>query len=234
MYFNQYWIGNPKPDIKIELNNIELKVADNYKYLGIILDDKLNFIANANKTIKDTWHKLAIFGRLRYCIPDEVALQFYKTMILPILEFGNIFNEFCPSNIRNKLQRLQNKGLKIAPKRIPRYPTFNLHIGSNLSSFSKRAEIAQMILLYRYIMKESKDHKSDVRGISWGKSNIMITNTEIENVVNIGLLYHRLNGNNLNNPIVPNLNNLTRTTDHNTTTESDWSQGDLSDSVVVL
>ena len=97
-----------------------------------------------------------------------------------------------------------------------------------------------MILLYRHIIKESKDQTSDVKGVHWGDNNIIITDTEIQNVVNIGLLYHRLaleNNDDHNNVSSLDTNSLlphSILSTQNNTFNSTWSQGDLSDLILAV
>ena len=193
MHFNPYWIGTKSPKISVSIGNVELETVDTFTYLGIVVDKNLNFKDHAAKCIRDTWLKLSRFGRLRHCLSDQVAIDFYKTMILPTLEFGNIFCDSCPENIKSKLQRLQNRGLKIALKHTSRYPTFNLHYEANLSSWQKRADIAQVILCFRYLLKESKLPNNDVRGVCWVRGGGYLTTEGIDVVQNMIDLYFKLN-----------------------------------------
>ena len=191
MYMNNYWVSTPQPLINVCVDNVSLEVVNEFKYLGIVIDKNISFKSHASKTIRDTWSKLSLFGRIRYCLPDETALNLFKSMILPILEFGNIFSIHCPVATTNKLQRLQNKGIKIALRKDSRYPTTLLHVEANMSSFAKRAEIAQNILAYRYIMKEFDSQETDVRGIRKTETNTYTTLGQygtLSNICNISRL----------------------------------------------
>ena len=165
LYVNNLWISTPNPTVNVSVNGLDIELVNKYKYLGIIVDQNISFKDHAITCIQHTWQKLILFSKVRYCLDDKTALELFKAMILPVLEFGNIFCLHCPENIKEKLQRLQNKGLKIALKKETRYPTFNLHLEASLSSYNKRAEIAQCILAYRYVLKEFDSPNTDVRGI---------------------------------------------------------------------
>ena len=78
----------PRPLI---LNNEPLQYVDSYKYLGVTLDNHLTYNTHLNNTIQITAHKLHQLGMIRRYITEGAALQIYKTMVLPYLDYGDIF-----------------------------------------------------------------------------------------------------------------------------------------------
>ena len=45
-------------------------------------------------------------------LTDKAALDIFKTMVLPYINFGNIFYTVCPRNEITKLQTLQNSAVR--------------------------------------------------------------------------------------------------------------------------
>ena len=85
-----------------------------YKYLGMTLDNQLNFKAHVNKVIASVSRKLKQFQRMRVFLSARAAMLVYKSMLLPILEYGDVFLSAATLVNRKRLQVLQNKGLRCA------------------------------------------------------------------------------------------------------------------------
>ena len=97
----------PVPDI--ELNGELLQVVSTYKYLGITLDTRLSYNVHVSKTIANVTAKLKQFKRMRNFLNAKAALMVYKNMMLPILEYGDVFLTAAWVAKKKKLQILQNK-----------------------------------------------------------------------------------------------------------------------------
>ena len=76
----------------LEVNGIQLKFVNNFSYLGIVLDNKLQFNDHIKNNIKKAGHKVYMLSRIRQYIDTHTALTIFKAMILPYIEYGNIFN----------------------------------------------------------------------------------------------------------------------------------------------
>ena len=50
--------------------------------------------------------------KIRHLLTDKAALDIFKTMVLPYINFGNVFYTICPRNEITKLQTLQNSALR--------------------------------------------------------------------------------------------------------------------------
>lgn len=98
---------------------IQLDYVADYKYLGLTIDTKLTFSIHLNNTLKSISHKTYQLGKIRNSISAKTALQIYKTMILPILDYGDIFFHNKRGKLLKKLQVLQNSCIRIISK-LPR------------------------------------------------------------------------------------------------------------------
>ena len=61
-----------------------------YKYLGFILDDQLNFNKHVTELSKIVAHKLYLLSRIRKYITKSASLNIFKTMVLSLIEYGDI------------------------------------------------------------------------------------------------------------------------------------------------
>lgn len=84
----------------------------------------------------------------------KTALNMFKCMVLPYIEYGNCFLLGSDVLSRKKMQRTQNKGLKMALARDIRYDTNELHKEAGLASWEVRARIALTRLMFKYKYNE--------------------------------------------------------------------------------
>ena len=105
---------------KIRINDTELDFVDTYKYLGIILDKSLTFNKHVQQCINSVSHKLFLLSKIRSYISEHMAITIYKTLIVPYLDYGDVLFINASRELLNKLQRLQNKCLRICLRTHPR------------------------------------------------------------------------------------------------------------------
>ena len=96
------------------MSGVVLQVVQSYKYLGVTLDSQLNYKLHISKTIASASGKLKQFQRLRSFLTTRAAILVYKSMLLPVLEYGDIFMSAASVADRKRLQTIQNRGLRCA------------------------------------------------------------------------------------------------------------------------
>ena len=99
---------------EIQFNTVPLDTVSTYKYLGITLDSHLNYNKHVQKVISSVSGKLKQFQRMCSFLNVRAALAVYKSTILPLLEYGDVFMASTSLKNRKKLQVLQNRGLRCA------------------------------------------------------------------------------------------------------------------------
>ena len=88
--------GGPKtlgelPPTNIKFGNVPLQAVTSYKYLGITLDCQVNYNLHVSKIIGLVTGKIKLFHRMRSFLNVKAALMVYKGIILPLVEYGDIF-----------------------------------------------------------------------------------------------------------------------------------------------
>ena len=61
-----------------------------HKHLGLILDEKLNFMEHLNKNMSKAYKGVAILRKLQNIIPRKFLLTIYNFFICPHLDYGDI------------------------------------------------------------------------------------------------------------------------------------------------
>ena len=114
-------------DITIKVGDAPLQIVPSYKYLGITLDSTLSFNHYVKTVANIVAYKANLLAKIRKFLTDSVSLKIYKSMILPYFDYGDVI--YNTSNIEglDKLQRLQNRCLKICKGFDIRFDTKELH-----------------------------------------------------------------------------------------------------------
>ena len=109
------------------LNDTAINLVDTYKYIGMILDSKLNWAPHVNSICDKLNRYFGIFHYIRCKIPQHLARQVYFSTIFPHIHYGIELYGSCSMKIINRLQVKQNLLLKILSRRDRLYPTDQLH-----------------------------------------------------------------------------------------------------------
>jgi len=91
----------------ININGNEVKVVSEFKLLGIIIDNKLNFISNTTKIKRSINIRLYSIQKL-FQLPLAVKIQFLKTFILPYFDYCATLCIYYSKSILQKLANLYN------------------------------------------------------------------------------------------------------------------------------
>lgn len=119
-YFTSKFLNSTtKPYKKLILGHSPLDYVSEYKYLGLTIYTKLNFKKHLVNTLKSVSHKAYQLNKIRHSLSAKTALQSYKTMILPIIDYGDIFLQNKSSKYMSKLQTIQNRCIRTISK-LPR------------------------------------------------------------------------------------------------------------------
>lgn len=111
----------------ILLEGIKIDEVKHYNYLGIALDNKLTFDLHCKNMYKNAQHKIYILSKIRKFLNTEQALIIYRSKVLPYMDYGDILIHDSNTSLLNKLQRLQNRALKVIFKAPARTSTSDLH-----------------------------------------------------------------------------------------------------------
>ena len=138
MVFGTQNMQKKLPPFSFKFGNSPLHSVQSYKYLGVTLDSQLNYNLHVSRVIGSVTSRLRQFQRMRSFLNTKAALMVYKNMLLPVLEYGDIFTIAASAENRRRLQTLQNKGLRCA-----------LNKGLESSSEAIHAEAKLLKLKYR-------------------------------------------------------------------------------------
>ena len=101
----------------ITINNIKINAVNEVKYLGTWIDSRLNWNAHAKDLINKVQKALNILKLLRgtwWGGHPQVLLNVYKGLMRSIIEYNSCCIHIKEKSLREKLNKLQYKAIRLA------------------------------------------------------------------------------------------------------------------------
>ena len=130
----------------------EIGLVKTFTYLGVNIDDKLNFEKFISGTISRVNLRLITLARIRKTVDVKTALLIYKQTILPILDYMCIVVNASTQAKIKKLQPLQNRAIRTVEKRTGYISTEamnDLHVKLKLALLTDRRKRFMLKLVYK-------------------------------------------------------------------------------------
>ena len=149
------------PDTKLLLGTEQLEIVQFFKYLGITLDGELKYDIHIKDMKQKIGYKIIQLARIRKYMNIVQSIHIYKSKVLPYFDYGDILYTGTSSTQTTKLQRLQNRALKICLKLPPRSSTAQIHITAKVNYLEDRRNTH--LLKYAYKKCEIVDNRLELR-----------------------------------------------------------------------
>ena len=128
-------------DLKVVINGVQIQQVPSFKYLGFTLDSVLSFTNHITALLNIVTHKMYILGKIRRFITEYAAIRIYKAMILPYFDYADIIYDKANQGYLDKLQRVQNRCLKICMLTNIKTDTDLVHSHTKVSKLENRRKV---------------------------------------------------------------------------------------------
>ena len=98
---------------KLKFNDLLINQSNKIKYLGVILDNKLNLRLNVSRIKQKLFPVVSNFSRNRKYLNPKLAVMWYTGLIRPHIEYCAALNFSAHQYIVNELLKIENRCLKI-------------------------------------------------------------------------------------------------------------------------
>ena len=112
-----------KAELNLTLYGETLKIYPRVKFLGITFDSQLTFQKHFEDILEccnNRYYRLRLLANKKWGPSPATLIQIYKQCVQPIFEYGSLSTITVSDNIISKIQRLQNKFIRLA-LRLPKY-----------------------------------------------------------------------------------------------------------------
>ena len=94
----------------LRLNNATLKKSSEVKYLGVLLDKKLDFKKHINSVAAKLTTFTGLFYKLRFTLSIKQLVLVYKSFVQPVIQYGVLIygtaNKTSPKFIEVKIKQI--------------------------------------------------------------------------------------------------------------------------------
>jgi len=144
---------NTISDPKIEIDGILIEKVSEIKYLGIIVDERLNFNKNSENIVKKLNKKLGFLRRQGSKMDEASRILYYKSLVQPHLDYCSFLLNMSDKSFMDSIQKIQNKFIRAIKmkKRMENHDLVRKEI--NIVNISMRININVMKTFNRIINK---------------------------------------------------------------------------------
>ena len=147
----------------ISLNNTVLEKVCSYNYLGFILNDQLNFNKHVKEMTNLIMHKLYLLSRIRKYLNVAASISIFKTMILSLIEYGDIIYTGTSQNNITKITNLFYRGLRICDNSNNKISRDILCHDCHIAPLNIRREMHLLLFMHKETHNECLLKKSRIR-----------------------------------------------------------------------
>lgn len=102
-----------KNEIEVKIGVYSMDTVNEYRYLGVILDEHLKYHSHIKMIKQQISYRMAILKRVRWLLGFKESLLLYKSSILCYFDQGDLFFNAGGKKQLQSLQVLQNRCLRI-------------------------------------------------------------------------------------------------------------------------
>ena len=135
----------------INFGNSSIHRTSQIKYLGVILDEFMNWNAHIQDLCNNLKCLFPLFYNIRDYLNDDHVKIMYYTMVFSKIKYGSIVYGLTNTENLNKIQILQNRLLKVLLIKPHRYSTNKLHKDLSILKFEDIVKQELMSFTFNYI-----------------------------------------------------------------------------------
>ena len=147
--------GPKNPNVNYNLKSFGGSIVSvrSYRDLGLLVDDDLSFRSHLNSTITKANRLIGCCFRLLHTRSPSLYLQFYKFIILPIIDYCSIFYVSTSKSSSSNIEKIQKRFTKkLYSRAFPNEPVPNYDmrlIRFELPELSNRFMITDLVTLFK-------------------------------------------------------------------------------------
>ena len=106
--------------IRLLLDNNLIQPQRSIRYLGVIVDEYLNWSDHVRSVRRRSLAALAAIQKVSICLSSKILTTLYNAFVLPYLTYCCVVWHFCSKSLTDNLQRVQNYAMRLILKQPPR------------------------------------------------------------------------------------------------------------------
>lgn len=148
-------------NVNVHINNTRLQIENKLKYLGLIIDDKLNFKENTNYIARKMAKKTGVLSRVGNKLNMQQKIDIYKTTIEPHINYCSSILFLSTKTDIDRLQKIQNKCMRNILKVDRHFCTNNLLHTLNFLSCDQRIKFNTLVNIFNMVSSKWPKYMCD-------------------------------------------------------------------------
>ena len=159
-------------DIDLQIKNSPIIRTKAYKYLGVKIDQHLNYSQQINSLAGTLKNKIRTITRVSHFLPKGIVMMLYKALITPHFDYASAIWGSASSSLLSNLQDIQTKALARLLKQKNKEDG-HIHNIAKIQTLEQRRNEQLLILIYNvlvlnhecYLLQKPKavSHRHDTR-----------------------------------------------------------------------
>lgn len=142
-------------DLTINVDGTDISRVDKYKYLGLVIDDELNFSAHVDHVKKQITPFISLMWRKGKYIPMARRKEIYSAYVHNHLTYMLPIYSECAGYKLKQLQTLQNRSIK-AMYRLDRLTPTTYLYSTRLLPISELVKVERIVCVHKLINSRTK------------------------------------------------------------------------------
>ena len=138
-------------NIGIYLDSETLDKVTTFDYLGVRICNVLSWEHHVNKICQRMYPKFGLLNRISSFLPTAILLRIYKQTILPIFDYGSIVWHECGSIQTKRVEKLQNRAMRIILHQGRRKCTQEMRNELKLLTLNSRRRFLRFISIFKIL-----------------------------------------------------------------------------------
>ncbi len=143
--------GPQYPDLY--LNGVKLTKVMSHKHLGVTLTHNMKWGLHIDNAISKANKRLNGIRGIRFLITREARIILYKSLVLPVLEYGNLLYDNCSLYLKQRLESIQRQAAEICTCGFKNTSYNRLLVELGWSSLEERRKYFRMCNMFKMTKK---------------------------------------------------------------------------------
>ena len=162
MKIGTHQVLNKCEDIKITIKDQQLDSKTSFKYLGMIIDQNLNWDAHIDYIVPKISTKIGIIRSLRRTLPVDTLKLLFNAIVLPHFDYVDIIYDSTTKTNKERLQKLQTRAARIISGSGPRTHRAVMFKSLGWLSLQQRRNVHKCVMIYKCRNNLAPDYLRDL------------------------------------------------------------------------
>ena len=141
--------------MRVTMGEQEIQRSRSVKCLGVVLDDCLTWREQIESVRRKCFAGLAKIRRWSQVLPMKAKKELYNALVLPYLDYCSIVWQECSKEQVQRLERVQNYGMRIILSKPPRTNSEEMRRELKWRTLDSRRNMRRLGLMYRCVHRQT-------------------------------------------------------------------------------